>query len=88
MNSRVHPNHKTKYRVTNWSEYDQALVERGNITLWITPLAIKGWTAKPTGRRGAPQKYSDLAIEAALTLRLLFLLPLRQAEGSYAPCLS
>jgi hypothetical protein len=81
MNSRVHPNHKTKYRVTNCSEYDQALVERGNITLWITPLAIKGWTAKPTGRHGAPQKYANLAIEAALTLRLLFQLPLRQAEG-------
>jgi IS5 family transposase len=81
MNSRVHPNHKTKYRVTNWSKYDRALVARGNITLWITPLAIKGWTAKPTGRRGAPQKYTDLAIETALTLRLLFQLPLRQAEG-------
>jgi IS5 family transposase len=81
MNSRVHPNHKTKYRVTNWSKYDQALVQRGNITLWITPEAIKGWAAKPTGRRGAPQKYSDLAIEAALTLRLLFQLPLRQTEG-------
>jgi hypothetical protein len=81
MNSRVHPNHKTKYRVTNWSKYDQALVQRGNVTLWITPSAIKGWAAKPTGRRGAPQKYSDLAIETALTLRLLFQLPLRQAEG-------
>ena len=31
--------------------------------------------------RGAQRKYSDLAIEAALTLRLLFHLPLRQAEG-------
>jgi hypothetical protein len=43
--------------------------------------AIKGWTAKPSGRRGAPQKYTDLAIETALTLRLRFRLPLRQAEG-------
>jgi hypothetical protein len=81
MNSRVHPKYKTKYRVTNWAEYDQALVERGDITLWITPSAIKGWAVKPTGRRGAPQKCSDLAIETALTLRLLFQLPLRQAEG-------
>ena len=32
--------------------------------------------------RGAPQrKYSDRAIESALTLRLLFHLPLRQADG-------
>ena len=69
------------YRVTNWAEYDQALVNGGDVTLWITPEAIKGWRAKPSGRRGAPQKYTDLAIETALTLRLLFRLPLRQAEG-------
>ena len=31
--------------------------------------------------RGAQRKYSDVAIETALTLRLLFHLPLRQAEG-------
>jgi hypothetical protein len=49
--------------------------------LWFTPEAINGWAAKPTGRRGAPQKYSDLAIESALTIRLLVQLPLRRAEG-------
>ncbi|MFT7679578.1 MAG: IS5 family transposase [Planctomycetota bacterium] len=81
MNSRVHPKYKTRYRVANWSKYDRALVSRGDITLWITPEAIKGWKAKPSGQRGAPQKYTDLAIETALTLRLVFRLPLRQTEG-------
>ena len=33
------------------------------------------------GRRGGQRRYSDLAIETALTLRLLYHLPLRQAEG-------
>ena len=28
MNSRVHPNYKTKYRVTNWAEYDSLAVLR------------------------------------------------------------
>ncbi len=77
MNSRVHPKYKTRYRVTNGSDYDRALVQRGDITLWITPGAVKAWKAKPSGRCGAPQRYSDLAIEAALTLRLVFRLPLR-----------
>ncbi len=81
MKSRIHPKYKTRYRVSNWAQYDQALVKRGDITLWITPEAIRGWTAKPTGQCGAPRKYSDLAIETALTLRLAFRLPLRQAEG-------
>lgn len=81
MNSRVHPKYKTKFSVTNWADYDQALAQRGNITLWISPCAIQAWRAKASGPRGAPQKYSDLAVETALTLRRLFRLPLRQAEG-------
>ncbi len=43
MRSRVHPKFKTKYRVNNWSEYDRALVQRGNITLWISENAIVSW---------------------------------------------
>lgn len=39
------------------------------------------WRAKPSGRRDAQPKFSDLAIETALTLRLVFHLPLRQSEG-------
>jgi len=31
-----HPNYKTAYRVKNWAEYDQALRDRGDITLWIS----------------------------------------------------
>ncbi|MFT7535153.1 MAG: hypothetical protein ACI85K_001104 [Hyphomicrobiaceae bacterium] len=79
--SRVHPKYKTKYRVGNWPDYDQSLVERGNLTIWLSPDAIGKWNARPTRRRGGQPKYSDLAIEAALTLRLLFQLPLRQVEG-------
>jgi hypothetical protein len=79
--SRVHPKYKTKYRASNWAEYDLSLVERGNLTVWLSPDAIAQWNAKPSLRRGGQRKYSDLAIETALTLRLLFQLPLRQAEG-------
>ena len=79
--SRVHPRYKTKCRVGNWSDYDRSLVERGNLTVWLSPDAVARWNAKPTRRRGGQPKYSDLAIETTLTLRLLFKLPLRQVEG-------
>ena len=81
MNSRVHPTYKTKYHVGNWPAYDRALVQRGEITLWFAPEAITTWAAAGVGRRGGQLQYSDLAIETALTLRLLFHLPLRQTEG-------
>jgi IS5 family transposase len=88
MQSKVHPEYKTKYRVNNWPEYDRALVQRGDITLWISDAAISSWNPAPTGRRGAQRKFSDHAIETALTLRLIFNLPLRQAEGFLRSVLS
>jgi hypothetical protein len=81
MNSRVHPKYKTKYRVSNWQKYDRGLVSRGDITVWLSPAAIAAWRPKRTGRPGGQRKYSELAIETALTMRLVFGLPLRQAEG-------
>ena len=61
--------------------YDRALVRRGGITVWLSPEAIAEWGPTSAGKRGGQQKYSDLAIEAALTLRLVLNLPLRQTEG-------
>jgi hypothetical protein len=76
-----HPKYKTAYRVKNWREYDKSLRDRGDITLWISQDAIDAWTPPQTGTRGAQPVYSDLAIETALTLRLLFRLPLWQTES-------
>ena len=70
---------KTVYRVRNWAAYDAGLKQRGSLTLWLTPQAIK-YDQGPT-RRGSSYTYSDLAIQTALMMRLLFHLPLRQTEG-------
>ena len=88
MKSRVHPKYKRKYHVGNWPEYDRALVRRGDISLWLSADAIAAWTPAPSGRRGGQRKFSDHAIETALTLRLVFRLPLRQTEGFLRSVLS
>jgi hypothetical protein len=60
-------------------------VDRGSIGLWISSDAIASWNAKPSQpRRGGQRKYSNLAIETALTLGLVYHLPLRQTEGFVA----
>ena len=41
-----------KYRVTNWPDYDAALVRRGALTVWFTDEAIAEWRAPATRRRG------------------------------------
>ncbi len=81
MKSSVYPKYKKKYRVGNWPDYDRALVQRGDVTLWLAPNAIATWETAGVGKRGGQLQYSDVAIETALTLRLLFHLPLRQTEG-------
>ncbi|MEP3332409.1 transposase [Sedimentitalea sp.] len=73
---------KVKYRVTNWAEYNEALRQRGDVTVWFSEDAVHGWCAERSGKRGAQQRYSDLAIEICLTLRAVFGLPLRQTQGS------
>ncbi len=78
---RRHKIPRARYRVANWAAYDAALRRRGDLTLWVTPEAIAAWTPPTTGRRGRPARYSDLAIEAGLMLRLAFGRPWRQTEG-------
>jgi len=69
-----------RYRVTNWPEYNRALVERGSVTLWIDAEVIRGWRAR--GGKGCV--YSDLAIRCGLSLRAVFNLTLRQTQGFLA----
>ncbi len=79
--SKVNRKYKTRYRVGNWPEYERGLRARGDVTVWISDEAISAWTPEPKGRRGGQSRYSNLAILTVLTLRTVFHLPLRQAEG-------
>src|SRR3954462_2625103 len=72
---------RPKRRVMNWSAYNEALRQRGSLTVWFTDDAIAAWKAAPRTTPGGQPHYSDLAITTALTLRAVFHLPLRQTEG-------
>ena len=68
---------KDKYRVTNWPEYDRALVRRGDITVWFEEDFLRQhWRGQSTGKRGAPLIYSDAAIQVLLMLKAVFKLAL------------
>jgi Transposase DDE domain len=80
--ARRHKIPKAQYRVTNWPEYDPALVRRGSLTVWVTEEAIATWHAPATGKPDGQPVYSDLAIETGLALRLVLSPGLRQVEGA------
>ena len=79
--SRRHRIAKARYRVRNWRAYEAGLQRRGDLTLWVDEAALAGWRAPRRSTPGGQPRYADLAIEAVLSLRLVFHLALRQAAG-------
>ena len=75
---------KKAYRVRNWREYEAGLRNRGSLTVWISLTAGKlvNWDAPRPRRRkpGRQRKYSNHAIETAVTLGMVFHLSSRQSE--------
>ena len=77
---------------------DPSIASRGEVgqhgtgRLWAKDAgaadATDAWRPSPSGRPGAPKTFSDCAIETALTLRLVFRVPVRQAEGVWRSVLS
>jgi Transposase DDE domain len=76
-----HHTPKARYRVKNWPEYDRGLVRRGDIRVWLSADTIIGWRAASRTTLGGQRRFSNLAIDAIMTLGAVLRLPLRQSEG-------
>ena len=74
---------KKSYNVRDWAKYDEGLKNRGSLTIWFSEDAIAAWNhvRQEKMERGRQRVYSELAIETAHTLRLVYKQPLRQTEG-------
>lgn len=80
---------KEVYRLRNWSSYNQALVQRGSLTVWFDTESIAAWWAiHDPDKLGRPYTFSETAILCALTLKQVFGLALRQTEGFVASLIS
>jgi hypothetical protein len=72
---------KEKFRVTNWKAYNKALVERGSLTLWIDEEVVEEWYHTGEQKPGGEVIYSDRCMQCLLSIKSLFRLGFRQAEG-------
>jgi DDE family transposase len=77
----INDNAKVKYQVLNWSTYNQALVSRGDITIYFSDEVTSNWYSDLPNQRGAQPIYSDLCMETLLMLKVVFKLGYRQAQG-------
>ncbi|HCH1193134.1 TPA: IS5 family transposase, partial [Vibrio parahaemolyticus] len=86
---------KPRYKITNWKQYNKALINRGSLTFWIDEEAIRQWKQSKQDKRGRPRQwkqskqdkrgrprqFSDLAITTALMVKRVFSMPLRALQG-------
>lgn len=74
---------KKKYKILNWSEYNNSLKNRGDVTIWFTDSGVNTWCEpeSPTKDIGRHKQYSDEAIKTMCVFRQVFHLRLRQTEG-------
>jgi transposase len=77
-------NRRVSYRVRNWKDYNRALINRGNLTLWVSEGVKAAWyCGRHQSRAGRRRCYSDGAIEAILTVRVIYGLTLRAVQGFF-----
>lgn len=72
----------SRYRTTNWPAYNASHKRHSSLSVWFDPNM--GWYLVRTGKRGHPETFSDCAIQACPTLKVLLGLPLRHAAGLIA----
>ena len=46
-------NQKPFYRITNWSEYNKSLKQRGSLTIWLSEDFEKIWVAVKQDKKGS-----------------------------------
>jgi len=69
------------HKVQNWSEYNEALVDRGRLTVWFGEEAIENWKHDGPTQQGAQWIFTDLAVKTCLQIKVVYGLTLRQTEG-------
>jgi len=72
---------REEYKLTNWSDYNKSLKNRGKLTIWLSDEVKSSWLYKDSQKPGGEVIYSDVAIEFCLTIKHLYHLGYRQTEG-------
>ena len=70
-----------RYKVKNWSAYNQSLKKRGSLRFWLPDDIESKWYYQGKKRRGGQPRFSDFCIEVCCIIRKIYRLPYRQTEG-------
>ena len=80
---------KSRYKTTNWQQYNQALINRGSFTFWIDEDSIAKRKAKAEQpMKARPRVFSDLVITTALMVKRVVSMPCERCKASFTRCLN
>jgi hypothetical protein len=77
-------NRAPSYRISNWSDYNKSLVNRGKLTFWINTEDLSYWYNQEIKQQGGNNFYSSELIEICLTVKNIYSLTYRSTEGFIA----
>src|SRR3712207_1428596 len=73
---------KDKYKVENWKVYNQSLVQRGQLIIWLEDSVLRAWREIDSRMKVVGENlYGDCIIQCCLLLGYVYHQPLRQASG-------
>ena len=49
------PKYRKKYKIHNWQSYARSLINRGDLTLWLSEDVIQSWNSNLSHRMGRPR---------------------------------
>ena len=59
IQSKPEKKQKDTYKIINWSAYNQSLIKRGGVTIWVEEEAIEAWYYEGPSQRGAVSRKMD-----------------------------
>ncbi len=73
---------KDKYKVKNWKAYNQSLVERGRVSIWLEDSVLRAWRDIDSSKKVVGEnRYADCIIACCLLFGQVYHQPLRQTTG-------
>ncbi|WP_394336799.1 transposase [Candidatus Enterovibrio altilux] len=72
---------KLRYKITNWEQYNQVLLNSGALIFWVGEEIIPLWNQTKQSNYGRPRLFSELAITMALMVKRAFSILSRSLQG-------
>ena len=67
-----HPKYRKKYKIHNWRSYEQSIINRGDLTLWLSEDVIESWNSDLSQALGRPS-FSSKPLSFFMDFHPLFL---------------